>query len=125
MCLTINIPRMTTLLGVALCLLLMGGALLAQDATIRVPTAEAAKAAINRPSPTYPAVAKQMNLSGAVELDAIIGEDGKVESVKVVKGNPLLTGAAEAALKKWTFKPFQRDGKTVKAAAMFAFNFTP
>jgi protein TonB len=118
-------PRLTTLLCVVLCLLLTSGVLLAQDAVVRIPSAEASKAAIKTVTPTYPSMAKQMNVAGSVELDAIIDETGKVASVKVLKGNPLLTGAAEAALKKWTFKPFTREGKTVKAAAMFAFSFTP
>ncbi len=118
-------PRLATPLFVALCLLLLSGALLAQDAVVRIPTAEASQAAIKTVTPTYPPLAKQMKLSGSVELDAIIDESGNVSSVKVVKGNPVLTNAAEQALKKWTFKPFVREGKPVKAAAMFAFSFTP
>lgn len=106
-------------------LLCVVGGLAADDPAVRITTSEAMNAATHKVNPQYPPVAKQMNLSGSVELDATIDVDGKVASVKIVKGNPMLTGAAQNALKSWKFKPIQRDGKAVKASAIFAFSFTP
>ncbi len=111
------------MLAVLVCAI--AGALVGQDGAVRIPTSEALKLATHKVSPQYPDMARQMNLTGAVELDAVINEEGKVESVKIVKGNPILTGAAQQALKSWKFKPIEREGKPVKASAAFAFNFIP
>ena len=110
------------LLGV--CVLAYAVPALAQDRPVRIKPSEANGAVVNKVPPKYPEMAKRMNLSGTVELDAVISREGKVESVRVLKGNPLLTGSARMALKKWRFKPFQRNGKPIKAACVFAFDFT-
>ena len=62
----------------------------AQDTVVRIAEDEAKKLAINKVNPEYPAMAKQMRLSGKVQVDCVIDTDGGVEQVKVVNGNPLL-----------------------------------
>ncbi len=115
-------PALSLLL--ALCLMVAVAPLCAQDAPVRISPDEAQGAVVNKVSPDYPEMARKMKLTGKVELDAVIDEAGAVESIKVIKGNPLLTGSARIALKKWKFKPIERDGKAVKASCVFAFNFT-
>ena len=44
---------------------------------------------INQVRPIYPPLAKQARISGTVELSAIIGKDGRVADLKVVRGHPL------------------------------------
>lgn len=44
--------------------------------------------------PTYPAVARQARITGAVTLDVIVRSDGGLESVSVVSGHPILIRAA-------------------------------
>ena len=105
------------------CCLVAVGLAWGQASTVRVDTATATKAVKSKVSPQYPEMAKKMKLTGKVELDAVIDETGKVESVKTVSGNPLLTGAARDALKRWKFTPIEQKGKPVKAVALFAFNF--
>ncbi|HUA59863.1 MAG TPA: TonB family protein, partial [Verrucomicrobiae bacterium] len=56
-------------------------------------------------------------------LDATISEEGKVEKVAIVSGNPMLTHPAAEALKMWRFKPFLEDGKPVKVVAPVSFSF--
>jgi outer membrane biosynthesis protein TonB len=46
-----------------------------------------------------------------------------VEKAEIVSGNPLLSGAATTALKKWKFTPFTADGKPYRAQATIAFEF--
>jgi len=94
----------------------------AQD-TVHVTQAEAVKAAKERVEPEYPAMAKQLHLEGAVQLEAHIGENGAVEEVKPLTGNAVLMNAAVAAIKKWKFTPFMADGKPVKAVADLSFKF--
>src|ERR1051325_6268088 len=88
----------------------------AQDAR-RVSRAEALDAAVSRPQPEYPAIAKQLHIEGSVDLEAAVTETGAVEKVTIVTGNPFLTNPAAEAVKRWKFKPFLADGKPVKAIA--------
>ncbi|HZL57510.1 MAG TPA: hypothetical protein VFC21_10530, partial [Bryobacteraceae bacterium] len=55
--------------------LVAGSSAFAQD-TVPVSQGEAIKAAKERVEPEYPAMAKQLHLEGAVQLEAHIGENG-------------------------------------------------
>ena len=94
-------------------------------ADVRVGTAEAVKSAINKPQPEYSAVARQMKVSGKVEVEAVVDTDGKVESVKSLTGNPLLTQSAINAVQKWKFTPFAENGAPAKAVVTLSFEFRP
>ncbi len=89
----------------------------------RIPRAEALKAVTNRVEPSYPPVARQMKMEGNVEVDAQVAEDGTVQSVKTVTGNPVLAKAAENAVKQWKFTPFKEEGKPTKAVVGLVFSF--
>lgn len=106
----------------ALVLLLGAVGAYGQD-PVRVPSADGVKAAIKKAEPVYPPMAKQMNISGTAEVDVIVGTDGSVEKVDIVKGNALLTAAAASAAKEWKFTPFQVDGAPAKAVFRLAFDF--
>jgi len=88
-----------------------------------VPTAEALSNARSKPQPEYSGMARQLHLQGPVEVNAFISEDGKVEKVESISGNPVLFKCAEEALKRWKFTPFTEDGKPVKAVASLNFTF--
>ncbi len=90
----------------------------------KVTQVEALGAVVTKVSPEYPALAKQLKIAGTVELDVVIGENGSVETVTPISGNPVLTKPATEALKKWKFKPFQQDGAPVKAQAALKINFS-
>ena len=49
----------------------------------------------------------------AVDLDAIIGADGKVKSVKVLGGFEEFQESAMEAVKQWTYKPFLEYGRPI------------
>jgi protein TonB len=102
-------------------LLVMTGA--AQAETVRITEADAKKAVVNRIDPEYPPMARQLRLSGRVQLDVYIDEDGRVEKTEGVAGNPMLTNAAANAVKKWKFTPVMSGGKPSKAVAGFSFDF--
>ena len=89
----------------------------------RITQLEATAAVVTKVFPDYPAIAKQLHLSGTVEVEVNIAADGTVESVKVVSGNPVLTKAAAAAVSRWKFKPFTANGEPVKAVALMSFDF--
>src|SRR3954454_12448088 len=89
----------------------------------RITPGEALSAAVTKVQPEYPVMAKQLKITGSVELDVTIGENGAVEAVTPVSGNPVLTKPAADALKKWKFKPFTQDGNAVRAQAPTKINF--
>jgi protein TonB len=90
----------------------------------KVSKAEALAAVQSKVQPDYPPIARQLKLKGEVELEALVSEDGTVEKVNIVSGNPVLTKPAADALKKWKFKPFTAGGKAVKALAVVNFDFS-
>ena len=61
--------------------------------------------------PTYPALARQMNIRGTVRMIVVVSPSGSLKDTKVVGGNPILVNAAVDALKKWKFEP-ARDETT-------------
>ncbi len=95
---------------------------LAQEEIRKVSRNEAMAAAVTKVQPEYPTIAKQVKVQGAVELEAVVAEDGSVEKVNIVSGNAVLTRPAVDALKKWGFKPFTSGGKPVKVLAPVGFD---
>jgi TonB family protein len=81
--------------------------------------------ALVKVQPMYPAIAKQINASGEVQVAITINESGRVIEAKAVKGHPVLRAAAEDAARKWVFKPTLLDGKPVKQPGTLTFLFTP
>ena len=57
-----------------------------------------------RIAPTYPALAKQMNITGVVKVQVTVATNGTVKATKLVGGHPLLANAALDAVKKWHFE---------------------
>jgi len=104
-------------------LLALSAAAFGQGDLKRISTADALAAATAKVQPEYPAFAKQLKVHGSTEVEAVIAEDGTVEKVNIVSGNPMLTKAAADALKRWKFKPFMTEGKAVKAVALLGFDF--
>src|SRR4051812_4334407 len=94
-------------------------------AEVHVAMGDALKSALAKPAPEYSAVARQMKVTGHVEVEATVGTDGLVESVKVLTGNPLLTASAVTAVKKWKFTPFTQNGEPAKALTVLSFDFKP
>jgi TonB family protein len=67
-----------------------------------------------RVEPIYPILAKLTHHSGRVELRATIGTDGKIRSLQVAVGDPLLTQSAIDAVGQWVYKPTILNGQAVE-----------
>lgn len=63
--------------------------------------------------PAYPALARTQHISGDVRIDALVGIDGRVTSMKVISGPTLLHQAAMDALHQWKYSPAILDGNPV------------
>jgi protein TonB len=64
-------------------------------------------------APVYPPVARAAHVEGIVILEAVIGEDGGVRDVRVLRSRPLLDAAAIDAVRQWRFTPTLLNGQPV------------
>ncbi len=75
---------------------------------------------------TYPAEARERGEQGIVQVQALVGVDGKV--IKTVampnqKVAQVLIDAAVAAVREWTFEPAKIDDRPVKIWVVVPVNF--
>jgi protein TonB len=73
---------------------------------------------------TYPTLGQHMNVTGSVVLQAVIGADGVIETLRVVSGPSILTTAATQAVREWRFKPYVQNGQAVETQARITVNFS-
>jgi protein TonB len=78
---------------------------------------------VKRVEPVYPPLARQMLIQGAVELLANIGKDGNITKVKLLSGDPVLSGAAIDAVKKWKYKPYFLNDQPVEIQTQITVKF--
>jgi TonB family protein len=67
----------------------------------------------SRVAPTYPDLAKRMNVTGKVKIEVIIAPDGHVKSTRAVGGHPLLVQSCQDAVKEWKFLPAPEESTQV------------
>jgi len=106
----------------AILAMLLSSGMLA-SAEVRVLADDALKAATKKAPPDYSPIARQLKITGKVEVDVTIDADGNVENVKIVSGNAMLTPSVVTAVKKWKFTPFTQDGAPTKATTQLQFDF--
>ena len=77
---------------------------------VRIGGVVQAPALVKRVEPIYPAIAQLAAIDGVVILDAIVDEHGRVQSLKVLRGHPLLAKAATEAVRQWEYEPLRLNG---------------
>ncbi len=62
-------------------------------------------------------------MHGDVAMDVTLKDDGTVQEVRVIEGNPLLNRAATDAVKQWRYRPLTVHGKLVnRIVVVLAFD---
>ena len=89
----------------------------------RLPSQMLMSKVVSLPQPPYPAIAKRIGVSGAIPVQILIDENGKVLSAHAVSGNPFLTAAAENAARGARFTPTVLNGVPVKVQGVITYNF--
>jgi protein TonB len=87
--------------------------------TLSVHGDDAGRKIKSRINPSYPELAKKMNVSGSVKLQVLIAANGQVKMVKPLGGHPLLIDAAENAVKQWRYEP------GAESTELIEIHFTP
>jgi protein TonB len=97
----------------------------AQDASqpVRVGGAIKEPAKLKDVRPVYPAMAKQAGVQGLVILECLVSPQGRVASVKPLRGPALLTQAAIEAVRQWSYAPTIVDGVAVPILLTVTVNF--
>jgi TonB family protein len=85
-----------------------------QVQTIRVGQNVERSNLITEVPPVYPALAKAARIQGTVRFTVRIGTVGRVESLQLVSGHPLLVAAAQDAVKQWVYRPTLLNGEPVR-----------
>jgi periplasmic protein TonB len=91
--------------------------------TQRVSSVVLTSKAINLPQPPYPPLARQIRVSGAVSVQILVDESGRVVAAHAVSGHPFLTKSAEEAAQRARFTPTVLNGQPVKVQGVITYNF--
>jgi protein TonB len=79
---------------------------------------------VRRVEPIYPILPKQIGRSGHVELRAIIATDGTIQSLQVVRGDPLFYQSALDAVRQWRYRPTVLNGQPVEIDTYITVEYT-
>ena len=78
---------------------------------------------LHKVQPIYPPVARQAHVQGPVELRAIISKAGTIENLVVVRGHPMLAGAAIDAVRQWRYRPYLLNSEPIEVETNITINF--
>jgi TonB family protein len=81
---------------------------------------ELVRRAKTKVQPTYPELARKMQISGTVKIEVTVAANGTVKEARVVGGHPVLATAALDAAKKWRFEPAPGE-----SSGIIDFKFEP
>jgi len=94
------------------------------SAQVQDASAQTKNVAVPVPLSLVAAPFPSQSLSGSeVLLDALVNTSGKLEDIKVVKGESPFREKALSAMRTWTFLPARADGKAVEARIGVTFQF--
>jgi len=71
------------------------------------------RAIAERVAPSYPDLARRLNLEGVVKLRVTVEPAGSVQSIETLGGNPVLARAAQDAVARWKWIPSAKETKEI------------
>src|SRR3954447_15079925 len=81
---------------------------------------ELLRRAKSKAQPTYPELARRMNISGTVKIEVVVAPNGRVKEARVIGGHPVLATSALDAAKRWRFEPAPAE-----STGIIDFKFEP
>jgi TonB family protein len=108
---------------VTFCLLVAVAAIpVDQDRPERIEPDVASHNLTRKVEPAVPPLAKAAGIGGTVVADITIDSSGKVTSVALISGHPMLAPAFIEAVKKWEYTPFLKDGHPMSVITRVEWN---
>jgi outer membrane biosynthesis protein TonB len=83
------------------------------------------KNAISMPKPPYPPGARRTRAAGPVGVRVVLTDTGDVFTAEPISGHHLLQSSAVKVACDAKFRPFEVDGKAVRATGVIFYNFVP
>lgn len=80
--------------------------------------------ALDLPMPNYPDLARRQHITGLVQVEVVVDENGKVISARVLSGPVSLRMVAMQAALRARFSPTKLSGQSVKVSGQINYNFT-
>ncbi|MGB9205733.1 MAG: energy transducer TonB [Terriglobales bacterium] len=74
---------------------------------------DAKRKVVSKVVPVYPELARKMQLSGIVRVEAVVAPNGKLKLTTVIGGSPVLAAAAVDAIEKWKWAPAPQESKEI------------
>jgi len=81
--------------------------------------------ALKNKLPKYPTVAKRNGEEGLVLVEVLVGEDGRLRNLKIIKSSEseILDRAAVNAISEWSFIPAKKAGAAIISKIIIPINF--
>ncbi len=73
--------------------------------------------------PVYPSIARAAGVQGTVVVEAVISSAGRIESLHVVSGPPMLRASAIEAIQAARYEPFRLNGEPTDVQTTITVNF--
>ncbi len=82
-------------------------------------------APVFNPKPSYPVIARRNRITGYVELDLTISEEGRVTDYEIVRsyGHPMFGVETSKVISRWRFPPPRIDGRRVSVVYRYRVKF--
>jgi TonB family protein len=104
----------------ALLTLLLGAVVFSPSLALAQDQPEAKRKIVSKVLPVYPELARKMQISGTVRVEAVVAPNGKLKFTTVIGGSPVLAMAAVDAIEKWKWAPAPQESKE-----LIELNFHP
>lgn len=95
-----------------------------EEHPVRVSGGVMAGLILHKVDPVYPQEAADASVWGAVVMVAKVDKVGKIFDLKVISGPEVLREASLAAVREWTYKPYQLNGQPVFVQTTVTVMFT-
>ena len=107
-------------IAITLVALSVGVIVLVPSSSIAQEQSDGARKILNRVVPSYPDLARKMQMTGTVRVQVVVASNGKVKETQVVGGSPVLARAAVEAIERWKWVAGTRETKE-----LIQLNFQP
>jgi TonB family protein len=97
----------------ALLTLLLGVVVLSPSFAFSQDQPDAKRKIVSKVAPVYPELARKMQISGTVRVEAVVAPNGKLKLTTVIGGSPVLAAAAVDAIEKWKWAPAPQESKEI------------
>jgi TonB family protein len=95
------------------------------DQPVRIPGNVAAPRKVKDAAPIYPEQALQAGIRGAVVLEVVVDQTGKISRATVLRSLPFLDQAAIDCVRQWEYAPLVINGVSRSVVMTVTVNFAP